>query len=146
MKHIKMLAAAILALVAFAFAACGGGYGGAKVKESADKLLVIEATETGGSLEDALKSLQEAGKLTYEGTGSGENFYITSINGYAADVSKNEYWAQYTTLATLDNVVYSSTEYGSYTYGGQELGYSSYGVAGMPLVKGEIYVFVIESW
>lgn len=150
MKHIKtflaLLCTAVLALVAL-LAACGdSGAGGATVQESGEKLLVIRATETEGSLADALAALKEAGELTYEGTQTEYGLSLTAINGYTADAAQHEYWAQYTSLSAAGGVTYSSTEYGSYTYEGQELGYSSYGPSGMPLVKGEIYVFVIETW
>lgn len=119
---------------------------GAAVLESSDKLLVIEASAAGGSLEEAMSALKEAGKLTYEGSEGDYGFYLASVNGYTPDESANEYWAIYTTLGEYEGVEYSNSEYGTYDYGGKTLASASYGVSGIPMVEGEIYVLAVETY
>ena len=140
---------AIFFVVTFAFTACAGdtaASGSAAVLEGSDKLVVIEASSAGGSLEEAMAALKEAGVLTYEGSESEYGFYITSVNGYTPDAEKNEYWAVYTTLGEYEGVEYSNSEYGTYDYNGKTCASASYGISGMPMVKGEIYVLVVESY
>ena len=148
MKHFKtfaaLLCAAVLALAAL-LAACGGsGAGGAKIKKSEEGLLVLEATETGGSLADALAALKEAGELTYEGSDNGYGLFITSINGYAP--AGNAYWAIYTTLESDNGVRYASDEFGTYEYGGTTLLSALYGASGLPLIEGELYLFAVATF
>lgn len=119
---------------------------GAKLIESSEKLVVIEATETGGSLEDALKSFSQAGNIELEGSTNEFGFYITSINGYEPDASKNEFWAIYSSLGEYEGVSYSNSEYGTYEYNGTTYAIASYGVSGMPLIKGEIYILTISTY
>lgn len=125
---------------------CGAADVGAKVVESSETLLVIEATSTGGSLEDALNSLAEAGELSYDGSESEYGFYITSVNGYTPDASANEYWAIYTTLGEYEGVQYSSAEFGSYNYSEKTCASASYGVSGIPMVESELYILAVESY
>lgn len=119
---------------------------GASVLESSDKLVVIEAAETGGSLEEAMAALSKAGKLTYDGSEGDYGFYLNSVNGYAPDAESSEYWAVYTTLGEYEGVPYSSTEYGTYDYSGKTCASASYGISGLPMVEGEIYVLVVETY
>ena len=119
---------------------------GAKLIENTQKLVVIEATETGGSLEDALKSFSQAGNIELEGSTNEFGFFITSINGYAPDASKNEFWAIYSSLGEYEGVSYSNAEYGTYEYNGVTYASASYGVSGMPLIKGEIYILTISTF
>lgn len=37
----------------------------------------------------------EAGAVQFEAKGSGENTFVTAVNGRVADDSKKEYWALY---------------------------------------------------
>ena len=140
---------AIFLVVTFTFTACANDTEspiGAAVLEGSDKLAVIEASATGGSLEDAMSALKDAGKLTYEGSEGEYGFYLTSVNGYTPDADNNEYWAVYTTLGEYDGVEYSNSEYGTYDYNGKTLSSASYGVSGLPLVEGELYVLVVEAY
>lgn len=148
MKHIKTFAAVLCAaLLTLFIAACGDrGAGGATVKKSGEKLLVLEATETQGSLADALAALKGAGKITYEGSDNGYGLFITSLGGYTPDASANEYWAIYTSLTELDGVTYSSADFGTYEYDGKTLNSASVGASGLPLIKGELYVLAVASW
>ena len=118
----------------------------AAVIKSSDKLVVIEAKATGGSLEEAMSALKEAGELTYEGSESEYGFYLTSVNGYTPDEAANEYWAVYTTLGEYEGVEYSNSEYGTYDYNGKTCASASYGISGLPAVENEIYVLVVESY
>lgn len=149
MKKLKIsaLILSLLSLVTFTLTACGETEtAGAKVVESTDDYVVIEAGTTGGSLEDALKALSDAGELTYDGSESEYGYYLTSVNGREADASANEYWAIYTTLGVYDGVEYSNPEYGTYNYMLTPCSSASYGVSGLPMVEGELYVIVLESY
>ena len=149
---------AIFLVVIFTFTACSdntdnisGGDDSAQssvaaVLEGSDKLVVIEAAATGGSLEEAMSALKEAGKLTYDGSEGEYGFYINSVNGYTPNAENNEYWAVYTTLGEYDGVEYSNAGYGTYDYEGKTLASASYGISGLPLIEGEIYVLVVEAY
>ena len=145
----KTIILAILVIFTFAFTACAGDTAssvGAAVLESSDKLVVIEAKAAGGSLEEAMAALKEAGELTYEGSESEYGFYLTSVNSYVPDESANEYWAVYTTLGEYEGVEYSNNEYGTYEYDGKTCSSASYGISGLPMVEGEIYVLAVASY
>lgn len=147
-KYTSIILATIF-LVIFSFTACSSDtvpYGAAAVLESSYKLVVIEASSTGGSLEEAMSALKEAGALTYEGSESEYGFYLTSVNEYTPDAEKNEYWAIYTTLGEYEGVEYSNGEYGTYDYNGKTCSSASYGISGIPLVEGEIYVLAIAAY
>ena len=145
----KTIFLAILLIVTFAFTACAGdtaASGGAAVLEGSDKLVVIEASSAGGSLEEAMAALKEAGTLTYEGSESEYGFYLASVNGYTPDAENNEYWAIYTTLGEYEGVEYSNSEYGTYDYNGKTCASASYGISGIPMVEGEIYVIAVATY
>ena len=152
MKKTKTLLAMvfsfILMLTATIFAACNNESYAVDVNllESTDKLVAIEATKTGGSLEDALKKLKETGELDYDGDMSEFGFYLTSVNGYTPDASKNEYWAIYSTLSEYEGVLYSNADYGTYEYKDTVCASASYGVSGMPLVEGELYILTVATY
>ena len=142
---------AFFTIVALTFTSCSNAAdtdnaSGAAVLEASDKLVVIEAQSTGGSLEEAMRSLQESGLLTYDGSESEYGFYLTSVNGYTADESQNEYWAVYTTLGEYEGAEYSNSEYGTYDYNGKTCASASYGISGLVMVEGEIYVLTVESY
>ena len=147
MKKLKIIAVLLSIVLMLALTSCGETSSeGAKLVYSTDTYIVIEAAETGGSLEDALKALSDAGELTYGGSESEYGFYLTSINGREVDASANEYWAVYTTLGEYEGVAYSSAEFGTFDYNGKSLASASYGVSGLIMVEGELYVIVLESW
>lgn len=152
MKKVKTLLAMACSMTLLfavtAFAACSNGSNVDEVKllESTEKLVAIEATKTGGSLEDALKSLKKTGELEYEGSTGDFGFYLTSVNNYTPDSSQNEFWAIYSTLGEYEGVSYSSVEYGTYDYHGTICASASYGISGMPLVEGEIYIITISIY
>lgn len=139
---------ALFFVVTLTFTACTGdsAAAGAAVLEGSDKLVVIEANSTGGSLEEAMSALKKAGELAYEGSESEYGFYLTSVNGYVPDGENNEYWAVYTTLGEYEGVEYSNSEYGTYDYKGKTCASASYGISGLPMVEKEIYVLVVESY
>lgn len=150
MKKLKIFALilSLLLLVTFTLTACGDETYeiGARVIETSENSVVIEATATLGSLWDALEYLSGEGELTFDGSDSEYGFYITSLNGRKADVSLNEYWAIYTTLWEYDGVEYSNPDYGEYYFMLTPCASASYGVSGLPMVEGELYVIVLESW
>lgn len=150
MKHTKFIAVilSLLILVTFTFTACDKETlaVGARVIETTENSVVIEATATLGSLWDALEYLSGEGELTYDGADGEYGFYITSVNGREADASQNEYWALYTTLWEYEGVQYSNPEYGEYYFMLTPCASASYGASGLPLVEGELYVIVLESY
>ena len=151
-KLLSMLLTAILAIATvFSLAACndeetsGDATYALLVRE--EKLVVIEANSTGGSLEDALKYFKSAGELDYTGSTSVEfGLMLESVNGYTPDSSKNEFWAVYTSLTEYEGVLYSGTDYGSYEYEGTVCGSANYGVSGLPMIEGYLYVFAISTY
>lgn len=153
MKHKRWLAAVAavvsVVLATVAFAACGEKDAPrATLVKSEEKLVVITADKTDAekSLADALAYFAEQGTLTYEATGSGDSFYLTSINGYTPDSAAHEFWAIYTTLGEYENVSYSNAEYGTYEYNGLILNSASFGAAGLPLVEGQTYLFALSTY
>ena len=115
--------------------------------ESSQSILVIRAEETKAdvSLGDVLDDLKAAGKIDYTASYSEYGAYIQSINGREADGDSGEYWAVYTNLADYEGVAYSSMDYGSYEYGGTACGFANYGVDGLPIVEGMLYILVLST-
>lgn len=145
-SKVALIVAVVMMALSTILSACGDGNAKAKLLKSDEKLIVIEAIATGGSIEDALKELKSDGEIDYEGSTSEFGFYLNSINGYVPDVSKNEFWAIYTTLGEYEGVSYSNVEFGVYEYDGKECASASYGISGMPLVEGEIYIIAISTY
>lgn len=140
---------AIILAVSLTLSACTAGKAtsaAASLLESTQKIVVIEAKATGGSLEEAMAALSKSGDLTYEGAESEYGFYLISVNGYVPDSAANEYWAIYTTLGEYEGVAYSSAEYGTYDYNGKTCASASYGVSGIPMVAGEVYILTVASY
>lgn len=147
MKRLKRLravvCASVLATAACLFASCGEtAVAGVKLVENSETLVVIEATETGGSLYDAMKKLEEEEKLTFEGEEGQYGFYLTSVNGkkQAFDSYYSSYWTVYTSLCEYEGVSYSDMNYGVYTYREIKCFGASYGVSGIPMVEGNYYL------
>ncbi len=141
-----LICVAVLALASVSLFGCGETVDGVKLVESKEKVVVIQATRTQGSLLDALNALKDAEELKFETTGSGEMTMIVSVDGYAPDSAKNEFWAIYTSLTELDGVSYSNEEYGTYEYDGKNYNSASYGCTGLPLVAGETYILAISTY
>lgn len=135
----------MLALVAAAMlCACKDDKGAnvqVKLRENSDTFVVIEATADGGSLADALKALKADGQLDYE---SDSTWFITSVNGRAQNATTKEYWMVYTTLTERDGTTYSSAEFGTHEYDERTLNSASFGVSGLPIYEGELYMLVFE--
>ncbi len=150
MKNTQKLAAlfvaAIAAFAGFILPACTDNDADVTLLESSETLVVIRAEATSGSMQDAIAKLKEAGQITYEGSESEYGFYITSVNGYTPDASKNEFWAVYTTLGEYEGVSYSSAEYGTYNYKGTSCASASYGISGLPMVEGYLYILTISTY
>ena len=145
-KIATLFVAAIMAFAGLIFSACTDNGTDVTLLESGETLVVIQAKTTNGSLQDAMAKFKEEGKLTYEGTESEYGFYLTSINGYTPDASKNEFWAVYTTLGEYEGVSYSSAEYGTYNYKGNSCASASYGISGLPIVEGYLYILTISTY
>lgn len=138
-----------IVITAAAFTACNKDASDfAEILESGSNTVVIRSvkTDTSVSLADVLLSLKESGKLDLEGQNGDMGFYITSVNGYSPDASKNEFWAIYTTLENYDGIAYSDAAWGTFEYGGKRLGSASFGVSGLPMVEGELYIITISTF
>lgn len=134
------------ALAAFALSACNKNASGvAELVETDGNTVVLRAvkTDTSLSLADALQSLKDEGKLDFTVQNGDYGLEILSVNGYAPDSDKNEFWAIYTTLGEYEGASYSNTEW-VFEYGGKTLGTSNFGVSGLPMVEGELYVITIS--
>ncbi|MCH5147126.1 MAG: hypothetical protein J1F61_03855 [Clostridiales bacterium] len=131
----------VLILALCAFAACGKGTAKVTVLENEEELLVIRADETKEdvSLENVLQNLKKSGKIQYEISDG----FVTSVNGHlpAAD----EFWGLYTTLTEYKGVTYAGTYPGSYTYGETVCVSADYGVNGLPMIEGHLYILKITS-
>lgn len=150
MKRMKMLAAfvgaAVIALGCVVFSACAEekSVEGVKLVESSSELVVIEATETDGSLYDAMKALKEEELITFEGYVGDYGFYIESVNGQAP--AEGEAWMIYTSLGEYEGVSYSTTEYGTFEYKDTQYGSANYGCDGLPLVSGNTYILALVEY
>ena len=150
MKHTlrfaTLIVATITAFAGFVLSACGSNDTDATLLESSETLVVIQANTTSGSMQDAMAKFKETGEITYEGSESEYGFYLTSVNGYTPDASKNEFWAVYTTLGEYEGIPYSSAEYGIYDYKGASCASASYGISGLPMVEGYLYILTISTY
>ena len=141
-----LLMVAVMAVSGGILTACTKDEADAKLLENSQTLVVIEANATGGSMKDAMAKLKGAGDLDYEGSEGEFGFYLTSVNGYTPNAAKNEFWAVYTTLGEYDGVTYSNVEYGTYEYDGKTLASAAYGISGLPLIKGHLYILTVSTY
>ena len=145
-KIVILLIATIMTVSGLILTACTNDEADAKLLENSETLVVIEANATGGSMEDAMAKFKKAGNLDYEGSVSEFGFYLISVGGYTPDASKNEFWAVYTTLGEYEGVAYSNVDYGTYEYNGKTCASAAYGISGLPLVKGNLYILTISTY
>lgn len=159
MKKLSTILLALCAAVAICvFAGCDdgkrgettgevdGGYSICYAFTASDGVMTITDTT---SLKDYMDALKTSGKLDFEGSDGGYGYYVTEILGVgsvAVSSTSNSYagydWYVYTTLTTLDGVIYSSDE--QFSYNGLTFYKSAYGVSNLPCVKGESYAFVYQ--
>lgn len=148
MKFIKIhkLYCILLAL-AFLLTACKSSeVSSATVLYSDETSVVIKAEETGGSLEDAMNYLKDRGELDFSGVQGDYGLFVETVDGYTADTSKKEFWAVYTTLDELDGVSYSDESLGTYNYEDIICCGALFGVSGLPMEEGEIYVISLDTY
>ena len=125
---------------------------------SGDTLVVFVAPEIPEdrkdvSVKDYLDGLVANEVITMVGDNSEYGYFITSVNGKAAQTNNNAdgssygmSWSLYTDFFTEGDVVYADPAYQSYEYNGKLLGYANYGVSNLPLVTGYTYALVYEDW
>ena len=77
--------------------------------------------------------------LTYQASTSQFGMFIDSINGVAGLPS--QYWMIYST-----DTANSDTAWGEYNFDGKTLGSASLGASELPIIYGELYAFVLESF
>lgn len=149
LRKAAFLCVAVTLLVCSLFAGCGQtDRAEAELLKSDETAVCIRATRTdlNKSVFDGLKQLMEEGKLTFTYSMGDYGAYILTVNGKEPDPSENEFWAVYTSLGEYEGVVYSNSEYGSAEYEGRTLNSASFGVSGLPLVEGEIYLIEIGRY
>lgn len=154
MKKTKKILVVALALFLFTqlfcvVCACNAtGSGEYEVLASEDEKFIFKAIRVDGdvSVYDAMVSLQKDGKLTFDGYTDDYGFWLSSVNGKRSDSASSSYWAVYTDLTEYDGVVYSSEEFGSFTYDGTVCGYANYGVSSLPVVAEYVYAFCYETY
>lgn len=166
-KPIAALTAVLTLACAFAFAACSDGgkappapeagvSGGYSIcyafTATGDQMTITQNT----SMKDYLDSLAEDGKITFTGSDGSYGFHIDSvfgINEVATEFTANTWagysWMVYTSLITLDGVIYADESIKA-EYNGVEFYLASYGVSGLPVVEGYSYALIYEysysSW
>lgn len=108
---------------------------------------VMTITET-SSMYDYMNALKEV-DLVFDGYNDEYGFYVTSVFGVSGKTissTANSYtgwdWMVYTTVTTVDGVIYSGEE--STVIDGVTLYKASYGVSGLPCIAGESYALVYE--
>ena len=146
-KKLSIVSILLVLIIALCvFAACGKGTAKVTVLESEGEVLVIRADETKEdvSFGDVLQNLKKSGKIQFEAKTTEYGLSPISVNGRT--LGDNEYWAVYTSLSKYKGTDYSSTEYSSYTYNETVCGYANYGVSGLPIIKGNLYILVLETF
>ncbi len=147
-KKLSLLSLLLCVVLSLGIISACSDSGVAKVKllESTESIVAIKAeeTKTDVSLGDVLADLKAAGKIDYTSSESQYGAFIESVNGKKAGA--NEFWAVYTSLVDYENVTYSSTEFGSYEYEGSKLGSANFGVDGLPIVDGMLYVLALSTY
>ena len=144
----------ILLLAMLVTAICFVGCGGATTAKLAlatetQIAMSIEKTDGNASAFDALKSLQEQGKIEFVYTESEYGAYITSINGKAEEniestmtSSKGYSWTLYTS-----DIEWAYMDEGStITIGETVCGKSSVGASALKVKEGCLYVWVYEYY
>lgn len=148
LKKIISVSVVCIAVMFFAAACAKNADGVAELVETGDKTVVIRAlkTDTSVSLADAMQSLKEEGKLDFTAQDGDYGLQILSVNGYTPDAGKNEFFAVYTTLGEYEGTAYSDETWGFFEYGGKRLNSAAYGVSGLPMVEGELYIITVSTY
>ncbi len=152
MKQIKKLFSTVSVVLSLLLTsmlcACG-----VQVKETSVTLLQSDAktivfraekTDIQASVFDAMTALKEKGEIDFTYEDGDYGAYVQTVNG--TTLQEKQFWGVYTSLAEYEGVSYSSAEWGTYVYGGGELFSANYGVSGLPLIEGEIYVVTVGSY
>ncbi len=96
-------------------------------------IIVVESVEGDAKLIDAMKALQEEGKLSFVADGQG---MIQSINGKENAADWSQYWSLYISDAELSDMTYGIER------NGQQLGFSNFGAESLPVATGGVYVWL----
>ncbi len=138
MKKFFVTVGMLLSMV-FAAAFCVGctPTEGVKVKATVQTteteiVILVESVEGDAKLIDAMKALQEEGKLTFTTNGQG---MIQSINGKENAADWSCYWALYISDAELSDMSWGVE------WNGQTLGFSNFGAESLPVVEGGVYLW-----
>ncbi|MBQ2715069.1 MAG: hypothetical protein IJF76_05525 [Clostridia bacterium] len=145
-KFSKVLVLVLVVLLALTFVfGCGGEQGYVKLvvmtdMESKTYLVNTEGTDM-AHLGDLLEYLQETEGLLYTESGG----FISSVNGYAPDSTKNEFWGIYTDLK-IGDIPYFDNSWGTVEVENKVLGSATKGIAELPLSNGATYVLAISTY
>lgn len=153
MKKIKQFfvfaVSAILAVATLsAFVACEGGTDEKtseyEVVVSTEELVVVKANEANvdATLYSVMVQLQTEGKLTF----TESNGFISSVNGVENPADYSSCWMIYTDLERFNDVVYATTEYGSYTYENKTYASAAYGAKELPVIGGYTYILHYDTF
>ena len=140
----------LCAILIFSCTACHlGGKTTANLVSVREESVVMSIQETDGEANafNALESLKEQGKITFEFVDSTYGAYVTSINGKAEMVisstlnsSEGYTWSFYTS-----DMEYAY-DYQSIEIDGRVCGLSSLGASSLIVKEGELYVWVYEYY
>ena len=94
--------------------------------------LYVENAELGSGLLDAMYTLQEEGKISFQM----QNGMLTELNGKKNTADWSQVWMLYTS-----DVEFSNTAWGSYLLEDMTLGSAIVGAESLPIKAGEYYVW-----
>ncbi len=102
------------------------------------------------SMKDYMDALKAKNMLAFEGSDGDYGYFITSVFGVGSvtvSSTANSYsgydWYVYTTVTSVDGVIYSDDK-ATFDYDGITLYKASYGVSGLPCIEGQTYALVYE--
>ncbi|MBQ7948491.1 MAG: hypothetical protein IJ284_01900 [Clostridia bacterium] len=112
----------------------------AAVEETGEDMVAIRVlkAEENQKLVDIMKYLREKEALSFTTDASG---MVNAINGKANPADWSYCWMLYTSDGELSN-----TEWGTYTYKGETLGSAMFGAEALPVLEGEVYVWVYTKF
>lgn len=148
----SLLIVAVSVCAVGAFASCGEEKGGettASVIENNESVFAFQADKSADgtkSVYDYLSDFASDGVMTFDGDESEYGFFVTAVNGVKQADDYSSYWALYTSIGTVDGVVYATPDYGTYELNGLALNSASYGVSALPVFAEETYALVYTSF
>jgi len=100
-------------------------------------VLYVENAEANSVLLDAMYTLQEEGKISFQM----QNGMLTELNGKKNTADWSQVWMLYTS-----DVAFSNTAWGSYPLEDMTLGSAIVGAESLPIKAGEYYVWSYQTF